>query len=94
MTTTTITRTEYQTLIRQQKRIATQVDFIVKKLDTIDFLREFEQLSQWGKAFAKKKKIKLQDVLKNVSGDKHLLSLQHYKHLPIISPRDFVGHLS
>ena len=60
-----ITKAEYQKLIRQQKDLAYKFEELLAKLKIFSFAQEFERLSQWGRAFARRQGIQKQDVLKN-----------------------------
>lgn len=65
METVTLPKTKYEAIIRQQKELMRKIKDLSIKLETLSSLEKFEEITKWGRQFAKKRGIKPSDVLVN-----------------------------
>lgn len=65
MAIATIPQNKLESIIREQKKLSLEMEKIKAGLRAFGFLGEFEKLSRWGRAFARRKDIKQRDILKN-----------------------------
>lgn len=65
MVTITIPKIKYEEIIRRQRELSQKIEKLSAKLEVLSKMKKFEEITSWGRKFAKERKIKLSDVLIN-----------------------------
>lgn len=65
METIILPKTKYEEIIKRQKELSERVRQLNAKLEILGRLTKFEEITAWGRKFAKERKIKPRDILVN-----------------------------
>lgn len=65
MKTITLPKTKYEEIVKRQRELSQRVEQLSAKLEVLSKIKKFEEVTSWGRKFAKERKIKPSDVLIN-----------------------------